>query len=150
MFKFKYLPQYFLAFLLMVLIFLEGWTYYLGRPGVTFERYVIDPVPVVIKDLGLRRYKAEHSPHLFSMKVDTKDEKAFLEQLTTHCRMQKIDFKDLPKIVTQVDPEMVDVIQKSPYIYMHQAVDTGKAEKGRFCILFRDHDTIYLYLNGDL
>jgi len=52
--------------------------------------------------------------------------------------------------VTQVDAEMVDVIQKSPYIYMHQILDTDKSEKGRFCILFRDHDTIYLYLNGDL
>jgi hypothetical protein len=64
--------------------------------------------------------------------------------------MQKIDFNDLPKIVTRVDAEMVDVIQKSPYIYMHQILDTDKSEKGRFCILFRDHDTIYLYLNGDL
>ena len=150
MFKFKYLPQYFLALLMAILIFLEGWTYYLGRPAPTFERYVSDPVPARIKDLGLRRYKAEHSPHLFRMKVDTADEKALIAKLTQKCHMQKISAEKLPKMLSEVDAEMVDVIKKSPYIYMREKYNLDDAKKGRFCLMFRDKETIFLYLNGDL
>ncbi len=150
MFKLKYLPQYFLVLLLGILIFLEAWTYYLGTPSVTFERYVHEKVPKEIKDLGLRRYNAAHSPHLFRIKTSQKDEKILIKNLINQCKMHTVSSKSLPKILKDVDSEMVEVMQASPYLYMTKDFDIKDVTSHRLCILFRDKDTLYLYLNGDL
>lgn len=150
MFKLKYIPQYFLLLLLLILIFLEAWTYYLGRPSVTFERYMGAAVPAVVQDLGLRRYKAEHTPHLFKIKVESKDEAALIKDLAKRCHMQKIETSQLPESLKKVDQEMVEVIKQSPYIYMTDNFDKKDVTKHRLCVLFRDKDTVYLYLNGDI
>lgn len=150
MFKLKYIPQYFLLLLLGVLIFLEAWTYYLGRSSVTYKRYMGEEVPAVVRDLGLRRYKAEHSPHLFKFKVESKDEAALIKDLAKRCHMQKIETSQLPESLKRVDEEMVEVIKQSPYIYMTSNYDKQDITRHRLCILFRDKDTLYLYLNGDI
>ncbi|GEM_PF-1983705 len=150
MLKIKYLPQYFLALLMVILIFLEGWTYYLGKPEPTFKRYVNDPVPSSITDLSLRRYKAPHSPHLFSIKVAPENTQALIAKLTKKCNMQKITSAEIPAELTKVDDEMVAVIKKSPWIYLTKAYDTADPKHHRLCLLFRDKDTIYLFLYGDL
>ena len=146
----KYIPLYILALLLAILVFLEAWTYYLGRPSVTFERYLGKPVPAVVEDLGLRRYRAEHSPHLFDIKVSKENEKQLIDEMVRQCHMQKISAKRLPKAVAKVDTEMVDVIKLSPYIYMTAKYNEANVTAHRLCILFRDDKRLYLYLNGDL
>ena len=144
MFKLKYIPQYLLALLLLLLIFLEGWTWYLGTPDVTFRRYAGADVPSYVQDLSLRRYKAEHSPHLFTMEVPPQDEQKLIGWLQHRCGMVRASAGALPPLLTKVDGEMVEVVKKSPYIYLTE--DSGH----RFCLLFRDKERLYLYLNGDL
>ena len=144
MFKLKYIPQYLLAILLLTLIFLEGWTWYLGTPDVTFKRYMRAEVPSYVQDLSLRRYKAEHSPHLFTMEVAPQDEQKMIGWLQHHCDLEKARADALPPSLTKVDDEMVEVVKTSPYIYL------TKDPTHRFCLLFRDRDKLYLYLNGDL
>ncbi len=144
MFKFKYLPQYFLALLLLILLFLEGWTWYLGTTGVTFKRYLGEEVPSYVQDISLRRYKAAHSPHLFSMKINANDEQKLIDRLVGRCHMKQVTSDALPASLMKVDNEMVEVIKKSPFIYM------TTDPKQRFCLLFRDKTKFYLYLEGDL
>ncbi len=144
MVKLKYIPQYLLALLLLILIFLEGWTWYLGTPDVTFRRYMGADVPSYVQDLSLRRYKAEHSPHLFTMEVAPQNEQKMIAWLQRHCDLEKAPADALPPSLTKVDDEMVEVVKKSPYIYL------TKYPAHRFCLLFRDKGKLYLYLNGDL
>ncbi len=144
MFKLRYLPQYFLALLLLILLFFEVWTWYLGTTDVTFKRYLGADLPKYVKEISLRRYKALHSPHLFSFKLDNKDEERLIAWLVNHTGMKKVLAEDIPHSLSKVDDEMVEVIAKSPWIYM-----TTDPQK-RFFILFRDKERLYLYLEGDL
>ena len=148
--KLRHVPFYFLFFLLSLILAFQIWTYYLGRPTPTFERYVIDPKPQIIKDLSIRRYKAPHSPHLFTIKVDKGDEEKLIELITKSSNMQKIEPSSLPEFLTKVDEEMVEIIKKSPYIYMSKKYDLDNYKKGRFRLLFSDKNSTFLYLNGDL
>ena len=150
MFKLKNIPIYFLFFLLILILVFQIWTYYLGKPTPTFERYVIKPKPEIIKDLSIRRYKAPHSPHLFTIKVDRGDEDKLVEIITKSTNMKKVDAQALPEFLTKVDKEMVDVIKKSPYIYISKKYDINNFKNGRLRVLFSDKNSTYLYLNGDL
>ena len=150
MFKSKNIPIYFLFFLLILIFALQIWTYYLGKPTPTFERYVIDPKPKIIKNLSIRRYKAPHSPHLFTIKVDKGDEEKLVNLISKSQNMKKIDVTSLPDFLSKVDKEMVDVVKKSPYIYVSKKYDTQNYKNGRFRLLFSDKNSTYLYLNGDL
>ncbi len=144
MFKLKYIPQYLLALLLLLLVFLEGWTWYLGTSDVTFSRYMGADAPSYVQDLSLRRYKAEHSPHLFTLEVAPQDEQKLISWLQHRCDLEKARADALPPSLAKVDGEMVDVVKNSPYIYL------TKGPSHRFCLLFRDKEKLYLYLNGDL
>ena len=149
MFKLKFIPQYILAFLLLILIFLEGWTYYLGTSSASFERLVGAKPYEEIKNLSLRRYKENAiSAHLFTIQAD--DEKRLLTDLKKDCNLEKIDFGDLPQEAKETDSEMVEVIKKSPFIYLSQAYDLTKPKDGRMCLLFRDKEKLYLFINGNL
>jgi len=150
MFKLKNIPIYFLFFLLILILVFQLWTYYLGKPTPTFERYVIKPKPEIIKDLSIRRYKAPHSPHLFTIKVDKGDEEKLVKLITKSTNMKKVDTSVLPEFLTKVDKEMVDVIKKSPYIYISKKYDINNFKNGRLRVLFSDKNSTYLYLNGDL
>jgi len=150
MFKLKFLPQYFLFFLLILILAFQIWTYYLGRPTPTFERYIIKPKPDIIKELSIRRYKAPHSPHLFTIKVNKGDEEKLINLITKSQNMKKVDVSSLPEFLTKVDKEMVDVIKKSPYIYISKKYDIENYKNGRLLVLFSDEKSNYLYLNGDL
>ncbi|RUM67766.1 MAG: hypothetical protein DSZ06_00510 [Sulfurospirillum sp.] len=150
MFKSKNIPIYFLFFLLILIFALQIWTYYLGKPTPTFERYVIKPKPEIIKKLSIRRYKAPHSPHLFTIKVDKGDEEKLVNLISKSQNMKKIDVTSLPDFLSKVDKEMVDVVKKSPYIYVSKKYDTQNYKNGRFRLLFSDKNSTYLYLNGDL
>jgi len=148
--KLRRVPFYFLFFLLILILFFQIWTYYLGKPTPTFERYVIKPKPKIIKDLSIRRYKAPHSPHLFTIKVDKGDEDRLISLIIKSKNMKKIDATSLPDFLTKVDKEMVDVIKKSPNIYVSKKYDIKNYKNGRFILLFSDKNSTYLYLNGDL
>jgi len=149
MFKFKHFPQYFLAFLLLVLLFLEGWTWYLGTPNVTFERLIGSEPYHEISDLSLRRYKKSAiSPHLFIIMTENEDE--VIQKFSKDCGMKKVDFDKVPALVHQVDTEMVEVIKKSPYIYLTESYDLQNPKKGRMCLLFRDKSKLYLFVNGNV
>jgi hypothetical protein len=149
MFKFKHLPQYFLAFLLLVLLFLEGWTWYLGTANVTFERLIGNEPYHEISDLSLRRYKESAiSPHLFT--ITTENEDKVIQKLSKDCGMKKVDFEKVPALVHEVDAEMLDVIKKSPYIYLSESYNLQNPKEGRMCLLFRDKLKLYLFVNGKL
>jgi len=148
--KLRHAPIYFLFFLMIALMSIQAWTYYLSKATPTFERYVIDPKPQMIQDLSIRRYKAPHSPHLFTIKVDKNDEEKLVELITKSSNMTKIEPSSLPKFLTKVDEEMVEIIKKSPYIYMSRKYDIENYKNGRFNLLFSDKNSTFLYLNGDL
>ena len=84
------------------------------------------------------------------MQVAANKQKALLKQLTHACKLQKISFEELPAFLRKVDAEMVGVIKQSPYIYMRKDYNLTDAKKARFCLLFRDKKSLFLYLNGDL
>ncbi len=149
MFKLKFIPQYILALLLLILVFLEGWTYYLGTSDASFERLVGAKPYSEIKELSLRRYKEnEISAHLFTIQAD--DEKRLLSDLEKDCHLKKIAFEDLPKEAEETDSEMVGVIKKSPFIYLSKTYDLTKPKEGRMCLFFRDKEKHYLFINGNL
>lgn len=148
--KLKRLPYYFLFVLLIILLALQLWTYWLGKPVPTFERYLIKPVPKSVTELKVRRYKAVHSPHLFTITVDQAHESELVAKLVSKCHMQKVSDKTLPPFLKKVDAEMVAVIEKSPFIYMTKTYNLDNVKKGRFCLLFKDKTNLFIYLNGDL
>lgn len=149
MFKIRYLPQYILAILLLILIVLQATTFYLGTSSVTFKRLVGDELYSEVEDLSLRRYKESPiSPHLFTIKTD--EEEKVIAKLTNSCNAQKITTDKLPKEANATDPEMVEVIEKSPYIYLSKSYDLNNTKEGRMCLIFRDKDSIYLFINGNI
>jgi len=149
MFNKKHIPQYILAILLLVLVLLEGWTYYLGTTKVTFKRLTGQDVYKEIDDISLRRYKENYySPHLFTLK--TRNETKIIDKLKKDCNLKKISFKDIPKEIEETDKEMVDVVKKSPFIYLSKSYDLKKPKEGRMCFVFRDKSNIYLFINGNL
>ena len=149
MFRLKNIPMFILVFLLLVLIFFQSWTFYLGTTDVTFERLLGTKVYKEISDISLRRYKKDAiSPHLFTITTD--DESKIIEHFTQDCDIQKIPFEKLPEVANKVDKEMVEVIEKSPYIYLSKSYDLQNPKEGRMCLIFRDKEHLYLFINGNL
>jgi len=149
MFKLKNVPLFILVVLMLVLMFFQAWTFYLGTTDVTFERLLGSKPYEEIEDISLRRYKkGVISPHLFT--ITTNDETKVRDKLTQDCGIEKITFQKLPKIVNKTDKEMVDVIEKSPYIYLSKTYDLQNPREGRMCLLFRDKAHLYLFINGNL
>ena len=149
MFRLKNIPLFILVVLMLTLVFFQSWTFYLGTTDVTFERLIGTKPYKEISDISLRRYKEEAiSPHLFTITTD--DEGKVIEQFTKDCNIEKIAFEKLPKVANKVDEEMVEVIKKSPYIYLSTSYDLEKPKDGRMCLIFRDNDRLYLFINGNL
>ena len=149
MFKLKNIPLFILVVLMLILIFFQSWTFYLGTTDVTFERLLETKPYNEIKDISLRRYKeGVISPHLFTITTD--DETKVIEKFTKDCGMVKIPFEKLPEVVNKVDKEMVEVIEKSPYIYLSKSYELQNPKKGRMCLVFRDKEHLYLFINGNL
>ena len=149
MFRLKNIPLFILVMLMLILIFFQSWTFYLGTTDVTFERLLGNRPYKEIKDISLRRYKeGVISPHLFTITTD--DESKVIERFTNDCSIQKIAFEKLPSVASKVDKEMVEVIEKSPYIYLSKSYDLQKPKEGRMCLIFRDKEHLYLFINGNL
>ena len=149
MFKLKFVPLYILVILMTILVFFQAWTFYLGTTDVTFERLIGSKPYNEIEDMSLRRYKeGVISPHLF--KITTSDDRKTVEKLSRDCNMEKISVEKLPKEAKETDEEMVEVIEKSPYIYLSRAYDLQDPKKGRMCLVFRDNAHLYLFINGNL
>jgi len=149
MFNRKNIPMLFLAFLLLVLLFLQLWTYYLGTTDVTFKRLIGSNPYSEIEQMSLRRYKeGAMSPHLFT--ITAKDEKRLIAKLSKACGLQPISIDKIPKEAETTDKEMVEVIKHSPYIYLSKKYDLQKPKEGRMCLLFRDQAHLYLFINGNL
>ena len=149
MFKLRNLPMFILAALLLILIFFQAWTFYLGTTDVTFERLLGNKPYKEIKDISLRRYKeGAISPHLFTITTD--DEAKVIDKLNRACNLEKISVEKLPGVAKEVDKEMVEVIERSPYIYLSKAYDLQKPKEGRMCLVFRDKTKLYLFINGNL
>jgi len=149
MFKLKYVPQYILLTLLLILIFFQAWTFYLGTTDVTFERLIGSKPYSEIKEMSLRRYKeGVISPHLFTIKTD--NDQQVIEKLSKACKLEKISVEKLPKEAKETDEEMVEVIEKSPYVYLSKAYDLQAPQEGRMCLVFRDKAHLYLFINGNL
>ena len=149
MFKLRFVPLFILVTLMLILVLIQSWTFYLGTTDVTFERLTGSKPYSEIKDMSLRRYKeGVISPHLFT--IETDNDNRVIEQLTKDCTMEKITVDKLPKEAEETDEEMVDVIEKSPYIYLSKAYDLQHPKEGRMCLVFRDKDRLYLFINGNL
>ncbi len=149
MFKLKNIPMFILFILILILIFFQSWTFYLGTTDVTFERLLGKKLYKEISDISLRRYKkGTISPHLFT--ITTEDETKVIEHFTNDCGIENITFDKLPEIVNNVDIEMVEVIKKSPYIYLSRSYNLQTPQKGRMCLVFRDKEHLYLFINGNL
>ncbi len=149
MFKLRFVPLYILVVLMAILVFFQAWTFYLGTTDVTFERLTGSKPYNEIKEMSLRRYKeGAISPHLFTIKTD--DDKKMIEKLSKDCVMEKITIEKLPEEAKETDKEMVEVIEKSPYIYLSKSYDLQDPKEGRMCLLFRDKEHLYLFINGNL
>jgi len=149
MFKLRFVPLFILVTLMLILVLIQSWTFYLGTTDVTFERLTGSKPYSEIKDMSLRRYKeGVISPHLFT--IETDNDNRVIEQLTKDCTMEKITVDKLPKEAEETDEEMVDVIEKSPYIYLSKAYDLLQPKEGRMCLVFRDKEHLYLFINGNL
>ncbi len=149
MFKLRFVPLAILILLMLVLIFFQSWTFYLGTTDVTFERLIGHKPYLEIKNMSLRRYKkGVISPHLFTMETD--DDTKVIENLTKDCRIKKVTVEKLPKEANETDREMVEVIKKSPYIYLSKSYDLQNPKEGRMCLVFRDKEHLYLFINGNL
>ena len=149
MFKLRNVPLFILAVLMLILMFFQAWTFYLGTTDVTFERLLGSKPYSEITDISLRRYKkGVISPHLFTIATD--DDAKVIEKFTQDCGIEKITFDKLPNVANKVDKEMVDVIKKSPYIYLSKTYDLQKPKEGRMCLVFRDKVHLYLFINGNL
>ena len=149
MFKLRFVPLYILVVLMAILVFFQAWTFYLGTTDVTFERLTGSKPYNEIKEMSLRRYKeGAISPHLFTIKTD--DETKVIEKFIRDCGIGKITFEKLPKVTNKVDKEMVEVIKKSPYIYLSRSYDLQNPKEGRMCLVFRDKEHLYLFINGNL
>jgi len=149
MFKLRFVPLVILVILMLLLIFFQSWTFYLGTTDVTFERLLGTKPYKEIKDISLRRYKeGTISPHLFT--ITTSDESTVIEKFSKDCGIEKITFEKLPKVANKTDKEMVDVIEKSPYIYLSPSYDLQNPKGGRMCLVFRDEEHLYLFINGNL
>jgi len=149
MFKLRNIPLFILVVLMLILMFFQAWTFYLGTTDVTFERLLGAKPYSEITDISLRRYKkGVISPHLFT--IETDDDAKVIEKFTQDCGIEKITFGKLPNVANKVDKEMVDVIKKSPYIYLSKTYDLQKPKEGRMCLVFRDNVHLYLFINGNL
>ena len=149
MFRLRFVPLYILVILMTILVFFQGWTYYLGTTDVTFERLIGSKPYNEIKEMSLRRYKeGAISPHLFTIQTD--DDQKMIEALSKDCNIEKITVDKLPKEVAETDEEMVEVIEKSPYIYLSRSYDLKDPKEGRMCLVFRDKAHLYLFMNGNL
>jgi len=149
MFKLRNIPLFILVMLMFILMFFQAWTFYLGTTDVTFERLLGTKPYKEIKDMSLRRYKeGVISPHLFT--ITTNDDTKVIEKFTQDCGIEKTTFDKLPKVANKTDKEMVEVIQKSPYIYLSKSYDFQNPQKGRMCLVFRDKAHLYLFINGNL
>lgn len=149
MFKLKYIPVIILAALMLILMFFQAWTFYLGTTDVTFERLLGSKPYKEIQEISLRRYKkGVISPHLFTIKTD--DESSVIDKLSQACNMAKTSSEQLPKEVQETDKEMLDVIGTSPYVYLSQSYNLEVPKEGRMCVLFRDKASLYLFINGNL
>jgi hypothetical protein len=149
MFKLRFVPLYILVTLMLILVFFQAWTFYLGTTDVTFERLTGSKPYNEIKEMSLRRYKkGVISPHLFTIQTD--DEKKVIEKLSKDCGLEKTTVEKLPKEAEETDKEMVEVIEKSPYIYLSRSYDLQHPHEGRMCLVFRDKEHLYLFINGNL
>ncbi|SFV71707.1 hypothetical protein MNB_SV-13-1100 [hydrothermal vent metagenome] len=149
MFRLKNIPMLFLALLILILILFQSWTFYLGTTNVTFERLLGNKPYKEIEDISLRRYKeGAISPHLFTIK--TNNEKDTIDNLSKTCKLEKITIEKLPKEANETDTEMVDVIKKSPYIYLTKKYNLQNPKEGRMCLVFSDKEHLYLFINGNI
>jgi len=149
MFKLRFVPLYILVTLMTILVLIQGWTFYLGTTDVTFERLTGSKPYKEIKDMSLRRYKeGVISPHLFT--IETDDNQKVIEKLSKDCTMEQISVDKLPEEAKETDKEMVEVIEKSPYIYLSKSYDLQLPKEGRMCLVFRDKEHLYLFINGNL
>ena len=147
--KRHYIAMGLIALLLVILIVLEGWTYYLGTPKVTFERLVGEKPWASLRDLHLRRYKhSALSPHLFRFR--TEDLNETVRRLRHDCGIVAIRPEALDRVVAKIDKETAEVMRASPWLYQSASYDVNDPSRGRLCVFFRDATWSYLFINGNL
>ena len=143
----KYIPQYILAILMLISIFLVAFTYYIQRPQPTFERLVSKPMPTEITKIKFERYGTKHTPILFQ--IETNSKQTLLKKLKKVCSLSKISANMIPSFVSKTDTNLTKIIKNSPEIFMSKEYNLSNPKQKRFCLEFFQNRKIYLYVNGN-
>jgi len=137
----KNLPQKILALLIVILLFLVGFTYYIQRPMPTLKRLLSKNIVLDVKSIQLDRYDTKHHPVLFKIVPKNGKFKKQLGELIEVCSAKTIEPKEIPEDIKRVDKNLVESIKKSKQI-LHSSKDSNKS-----CLLFTQNEVIFLYLN---
>ena len=138
----KNLPQKILALLFIILIFLVGFTYYIQRPIPTFKRLVSDRMLLNIQDIKLERYDTKNHPVLFKLEPKDGKSKKLFADLTNECKAGKIEPSQVPDSINKVDKGLAKSAKESKQIFL------SKPDNGKFFLLFKQNEEIFLFTNG--
>ena len=137
----KHLPQKILAFLIVILLFLVGFTYYIQKPIPTFKRLVSSKIVLDLKDIKLDRYDTKHHPVLFKFTPKDGKSKKLFADLTNECKAEKIEPNRVPEAISKIDKNLVKTIKKSKQIF------ASKSDSNKSCLLFKQDKAIFLFTN---
>lgn len=137
----KHLPQKILAFLIVILLFLVGFTYYIQKPIPTFKRLVSNKIVLDLKDIKLDRYDTKHHPVLFKFTPKDGKSKKLFADLTNECKAEKIEPNRVPEAISKIDKNLVKTIKKSKQIF------ASKPDSNKSCLLFTQNEALFLFIN---
>ena len=137
----KNIPQKILAVLIVILLFLVGFTYYIQKPIPSFKRLVSKNITLDLKDIKLDRYDTKHHPVLFKLTPKEGTSKKLFANLVNECKAKKIDANKIPEAINKIDKNLVKSIKNSKEIFL------SKPNNGKYFLLFTQNQDIFLYTN---
>ncbi len=137
----KHLPQKILAVLIVILLFLVGFTYYIQKPIPTFKRLIGKDIAVNIKDIKLDRYDTKHHPVIFKIVPKEGKNKKLFTDIANACQAKKIEPTQVPNSLNKVDKKLLKTVKKSKQILL------SKADSNKSCLIFTQDREIFLYIN---
>ena len=137
----KNIPQKILAVLIVILLFLVGFTYYIQKPIPSFKRLVSKNITLDLKDIKLDRYDTKHHPVLFKLTPKEGTSKKLFANLVNECKAEKIDANKIPEAINMIDKNLVKSIKNSKEIFL------SKPNNGKYFLLFTQNQDIFLYTN---
>ncbi len=137
----KHLPQKILAVLIIILLFLVGFTYYIQKPIPTFKRLIGKDIAANIKDIKLDRYDTKQHPVIFKIVPKNGKYEQLFTNITNACKAEKIEPAQVPNNLNKIDKKLVKTVKKSKQIFL------SKANSNKSCLIFTQDREIFLYIN---